>query len=210
MSFVNDLNQLKGENLTCERGGRTLFTELNFSLESGQSMIIQGENGAGKTSLLRIITGLSQPEEGKVLWNDENIEDIAEQFQANLQYIGHLSAVKRELTVRENLKLIMRLWPSDSSLSIPELAELVGLRKRLSVTCSRLSAGQLRRVSLARLFISVQKLWILDEPLTALDVGFISTIEERLQQHLQTGGIVILTTHRGIDLGNQETTYLTI
>lgn len=210
MSSRNDANQLKAENLTCERGGRTLFTGLSFDLNSGQAMIIKGENGAGKTSLLRIITGLSQPSEGKILWNNDNIEDIAEQFQANLQYIGHMSAVKRELTVRENLKLIMRLWPSDTSLSIPELAEQVGLRKRLGVTCSRLSAGQLRRVSLARLFISVQKLWVLDEPLTALDVGFISTIEERLQRHLQLGGIVILTTHRGIDLGNQETSYLTI
>ena len=210
MSSRNDVYQLKGENLGCERGGRTLFSSLNFDLKSGQAMIIEGENGAGKTSLLRIITGLSQPVEGKILWNNENIEDIAEQFQANLQYIGHMSAVKRELTVRENLKLIMRLWPSDTSLSIPELAELVGLRKRLSVTCSRLSAGQLRRVSLARLFISVQKLWVLDEPLTALDVGFIGTIEERLQQHLQHSGIVILTTHRGIDLGSQETRYLTI
>lgn len=210
MPSDNDANQLKGENLTCERGGRTLFKGLDLVLKSGQAMIIQGDNGAGKTSLLRIITGLSQPVEGKVLWNNENIEDIAEQYQANLQYIGHLSAVKRELTVRENLKLIMRLWPSDTFLSIPELAELVGLRKRLSVTCSRLSAGQLRRVSLARLFIAVQKLWVLDEPLTALDVGFISTIEDRLQQHLERGGIVILTTHRGIDLGGQETIYLTI
>ena len=210
MSVTNDLNQLKGENLTCERGERILFKQLNFVLTSGQAMIIQGENGAGKTSLLRIITGLSQPVTGKILWNNENIEDIAEQFQSNLQYIGHLSAVKRELTVRENLKLIMRLWPSDTSLTIPELAELVGLRKRLSVSCSRLSAGQLRRVSLARLFVSVQKLWVLDEPLTALDVGFIDTIEQLLRRHLQQGGIVILTTHRGIDLGDQETTFLTI
>ena len=136
MSSCSDIYQLKGQNLTCERGGRVLFKGLNFDLQSGQAMIIQGENGAGKTSLLRIITGLSQPVEGKILWNNENIEDIAEQFQANLQYIGHMSAVKRELTVRENLKLIMRLWPSDTSLTIPELAELVGLRKRLSVSCA--------------------------------------------------------------------------
>lgn len=210
MSSCNDMYQLKVQNLTCERGGRVLFKGLNFDLQSGQAMIIQGENGAGKTSLLRIITGLSQPVEGKILWNNENIEDIAEQFQANLQYIGHMSAVKRELTVRENLRLIMRLWPSDTSLTIPQLAELVGLRKRLSVSCARLSAGQLRRVSLARLFISVQKLWVLDEPLTALDVGFISTIEQRLQQHLRQDGIVILTTHRGIDLGDQEIAHLTL
>ena len=210
MSTDNNSYQIRGEQLSCERGGRLLFENLDFCLNSGQAMIIQGQNGAGKTSLLRIITGLSQPSEGKVYWNNEDIEEIAEQFQADLQFIGHLSAVKRELTVRENLKLTMRLWPSDTSLSIPELAEVVGLRQRLSVTCARLSEGQLRRVSLARLFISSQKLWVLDEPLTALDVGFIATIEQCLQQHLQRGGIAIMTTHRGIDLGDQETTALTI
>ena len=130
-------NQLKCEQLSCERGGRVLFKGLSFCLKRGEAMVIEGKNGAGKTSLLRIITGLSQPVEGNVTWNDENIEDIAEQFQAELQFIGHLSAVKRELTVRENLKLIMQLWPSDTHLTVPELADKVGLRRRLSVSCAR-------------------------------------------------------------------------
>ena len=210
MSTNHHSYHIRGEQLCCERGGRVLFNNLDFRLESGEAMIIQGKNGAGKTSLLRIITGLSQPLTGHVFWNDEDIEEIAEQFQANLQYIGHLSAVKRELTVRENLRLTMRLWPSDTTLSIPELAEVVGLRQRLSVPCARLSEGQLRRVSLARWFRSSQKLWVLDEPLTALDVGFIASIEERLQVHLQHGGIAIMTTHRGIDLGSHKATILTI
>ena len=152
---------------------------------------------------MRIITGLSQPVEGDVTWNHNNIETVAEEFQRQLLYIGHLAAVKTELTVRENLLLLKRFWPSDAQGSIADLAEKVGLRQRLSVSCSRLSAGQLRRVSLARLFISTQSLWVLDEPLTALDVDFIGVVEQCLQNHLKSGGIAILTTHRGIDLGKQ-------
>jgi heme exporter protein A len=203
ISQIQDSNQLTANALACERGGRILFDKLEFSLNSGQAMIIQGSNGAGKTSLLRIITGLSQPAEGTVCWNQQNIEKVAEEFQQQLLYIGHLAAVKTELTVRENLQLLKRFWPSDAQGSIADLAENVGLRQRLSVSCSRLSAGQLRRVSLARLFISTQSIWVLDEPLTALDVDFISVVEQRLQKHLKAGGIAILTTHRGIDLGDQ-------
>ncbi len=204
MPVNNDNHQIAGKALRCERGGRLLFENLDFTVNSGQAMIIQGSNGAGKTSLLRIITGLSQPAEGEVLWNSTNIENFAEEYQEQLLYIGHLAAVKRELTVRENLSLLKRFWPAEGTMSVPELAEQVGLRKRLSVHCSRLSAGQQRRVSLARLFISTQKLWILDEPLTALDVDFIEVIEKCLQQHLKNGGLAILTTHRGIELGDQH------
>ena len=203
-SEIKDNSQIAANGLICERGGRVLFENLEFSIKSGEAMIIQGSNGAGKTSLLRIITGLSQPTEGSVLWNQQNIEKIAEEFQQQLLYIGHLAAVKTELTVRENLRLLQRFWPSDAHGSIAELADHVGLRQRLSVPCSRLSAGQLRRVSLARLFISTQKLWILDEPLTALDVDFITVVEQCLQNHLSHGGMAILTTHRGIDLADQS------
>ncbi len=204
MPVNQDNHQLAGKALRCERSGRLLFDNLDFSVESGQAMIIQGSNGAGKTSLLRIITGLSQPAEGTVHWNNHNIDDISEEYQEQLLYIGHLAAVKRELTVRENLSLLKRFWPAEGSMSVSELAEQVGLRKRLGVHCSRLSAGQQRRVSLARLFISTQKLWILDEPLTAIDVDFIGVIEKCLQQHLKNGGLAILTTHRGIELGDQH------
>ena len=195
-------DQIAGNWLSCERGGRLLFENLNFSVKAGQAMIIQGSNGAGKTSLLRIISGLSQPADGEVLWNNSNINSICQTYQQALLYIGHLAAVKEELTVRENLQLLKRFWPDQAGGSIAELADRVGLRKKLSVSCARLSAGQLRRVSLARLFISTQKLWILDEPLTALDVDFIGRIEACLQNHLHNGGLAILTTHRGIDLGD--------
>ena len=196
-------SQLTASQLTCERGSRRLFEKLDFKVGNGQTMIIKGSNGVGKTSLLRILTGLSQAVEGQVCWNGDDIETISDIYQRELLYIGHQAAVKTELTVRENLQLLLRFWPSDQ-LDVAELADIIGLRQRLSVICSRLSAGQLRRVSLARLFISRQTLWVLDEPLTALDINFIELIEQRLQQHLQKGGIAILTTHRGINLGSQE------
>ena len=197
-------DQIAGNRLSCERGSRLLFENLNFSVRAGQAMIVRGSNGAGKTSLLRIVSGLSRPADGEVLWNHSNINRICRLYQQAFLYIGHLAAVKQELTVRENLQLLTRFWPYQAAGSIAQLADRVGLRKRLSVPCARLSAGQLRRVSLARLFISTHKLWILDEPLTALDVDFISAIEVCLQQHLHNGGLAILTTHRGIDLGGQH------
>jgi heme exporter protein A len=202
--------QLSGEGLTCERGGRVLFSDVNFVVKSGQALVVQGQNGAGKTSLLRIMVGLSQAEHGVVRWNENDIKQHGDELQRELCYIGHQPAVKNELTVRENLNLIMRLWPQHDAISVADLAAKVGLRKRLSVPCSRLSAGQVRRVSLARLFISTQSLWVLDEPLTALDVDFIREIEAQLQKHMQNKGIVILTTHRGIDLGGQEEIKLTL
>ena len=190
--------------LSCERGSRRLFADLAFKVSSGQAMIIQGSNGVGKTSLLRIITGLSPAVDGQVCWNGKNIEALGDDYLRELLYIGHHAAVKTELTVRENLQLLLKFWPNDQ-LDVVELANIIGLRQRLSVVCSRLSAGQLRRVSLARLFISSQTLWVLDEPLTALDVMFIEQIEDQIQKHLQRGGMAVLTTHRGISLGEQAT-----
>ncbi len=149
MSAIQNNHQLVGEALMCERGGRVLFENLEFSISSGQAMVIQGSNGAGKTSLLRIITGLSPPANGMVSWNQNNIENIAEEFQEQLLYIGHLAAVKRELTVRENLQLLKRFWPTDAAGSIAELAENVGLRQRFCVCCARLPAGHFRPVRLA-------------------------------------------------------------
>ena len=184
--------------MCCDRGRGKLFSDVTFDLTSGQALIVTGENGSGKTSLLKILTGLSLPAEGSVLWDQVNIHHQTQSYQQQLLYLGHRVAVKTELTVRENLQLLVKLWPSELTVTIPELAEYVGLRQRLSVQCGRLSAGQQRRLALARLFISDQKLWILDEPLTALDVEFTKTIEEQLAWHLDNQGMLVLTTHRDI------------
>lgn len=200
MSKYETSSSLQTTALQCERGGRVLFDDVAFELHAGEALLVQGANGSGKTSLLRIITGLTAAIEGEVLWNGASISDDEQAFQQELLFIGHQPAVKQELSVRENLRLHYALNGCEAN-SMVELAEQVGLRQRLGVICSRLSAGQQRRVSLARLFLSEQTLWVLDEPLTALDVEFIAIIEARLQAHLAKGGMLILTTHRGLDLG---------
>lgn len=187
-----------------------LFSNVSFNLASGQALIVTGENGSGKTSLLKILTGLSQPVDGNVLWDQTDIHQQITRFQRQLLYIGHQSAIKNELSVRENLQLALKLWSTQSAMSIVQLAEQVGLRKRLSVQCGRLSAGQQRRVALARLFITQQKLWILDEPLTALDQEFRQTIELLLTKHLHNQGLLVLTTHREINIEPDRLVKLTL
>ena len=207
MSKYKNSNSLQTTALQCERGGRVLCDNLAFELHAGEALLVQGANGSGKTSLLRIITGLTTAIEGDVLWNGVPITDDEQAYQRELLFIGHQAAIKQELSVRENLRLHYALNGCEAD-SMVDLAEKVGLRQRLGVICSRLSAGQQRRVSLARLFLSEQPLWILDEPLTALDVDFIATIEARLQTHLANGGMLILTTHRGLDLGTATVRHL--
>lgn len=207
------VHTLSARNLSCERGRGSLFKQVSFSLASGQAMIVTGANGAGKTSLLKIITGLSRASEGQVSWDGKDIHQQPETYQKQLLYVGHRAAVKAELTVRENLELIMRLRSSqlqatEMTMDLVELAEIIGLRRRLSVPSGRLSAGQQRRVALARLFISHEKCWILDEPLTALDVSFIEVIEKRIAEHLNNAGILMLTTHRGIQIDDAKITTL--
>ena len=210
MSNIPPIHHLSARQLSCERGNGVLFSNVSFNLTSGQALIVTGENGSGKTSLLKMLTGLSQPVDGNVLWNHTEIHQQITHFQRQLLYIGHQSAIKNELSVRENLQLALKLWPTESAMTIVQLAEQVGLRKRLSVQCGRLSAGQQRRVALARLFITQQKLWILDEPLTALDQEFRETIELLLTKHLHNEGLLVLTTHREINIEPDRLVKLTL
>ena len=193
--------QLDARELSCIRGGRVLFENCSFEVGEGEALLIRGKNGSGKTSLLRILCGLALAESGTVRWNGQDI--LADRFEylSNMKYLGHLPGVKRELTVRENLTLLTALETDDEKVNVVDLAARVGLKQRLSVPCARLSAGQQRRLALAGLLITTKKLWILDEPLTALDVHFVEFIENRIQEHLDHGGIVVLTTHREIELG---------
>ena len=209
MSKYENSNHLQSRALQCERGGRLLFDNVSFELKAGEALLVQGANGSGKTSLLRILTGLNPAIEGEVLWNAASISDDEQAYQQELLFIGHQAAIKQELSVRENLRLHYSLNNCAAD-SMVELAEQVGLRQRLGVICSRLSAGQQRRVSLARLFLSDQALWILDEPLTALDVDFIAVVEARIQAHLARGGMLILTTHRSLDLGSAKVRILNL
>ncbi|WP_341662125.1 cytochrome c biogenesis heme-transporting ATPase CcmA [Vibrio sp.] len=189
---------LEASQLTAIRDNKVLFESLSFTLDSGDLVQVEGRNGTGKTTLLRIITGLAERESGDVFWNGQNIESNREAFHQNLLFLGHQTGIKRELTAYENLRFYLNLH-SDHSIdktSIYNALMKVGLVGREDVPVAKLSAGQQRRVALARLWLSQHKLWILDEPLTAIDKQGVSVLESLFLEHIDEGGIVLLTTHQ--------------
>jgi len=187
--------------LECLRGDHLLFTGLSFSLKPGELLHVKGANGSGKTTLLRTVCGLSQAERGTVHWDGSPIRKQGESFRAELTYIGHHNGVKDDLTVLENLRIAMMLAGqlySDEVL-ISALTQ-IGLGERIDLPAKSLSQGQRRRVALARLLLTRTKLWILDEPYTALDVAVIQVLQQVIAEHLQRGGLVLLTTHQDVDI----------
>jgi heme exporter protein A len=179
--------------LTCVRQDRILFEALDLQLAAGELLQIGGKNGAGKTSLLRILAGLTQPDEGSLSWQGKPLHDS--DFSQQLCYIGHLSGVQPQLTALENLAF----WRAAFQLKTADdfqLLALLGLAGLEDIPCQMLSAGQQRRVSLARLWLTSASLWILDEPFTALDQSAIAVLQQQFRQHLEQGGSIILTTHQ--------------
>lgn len=192
---------LEADNLECVRGERRLFAGLGFRLEAGELLYLQGRNGAGKSSLLRILIGLLPPEAGEIRWQGKAIREQADEFRADLCYLGHLNAIKEELTPLENLQTAARL--AGDSLSEDEAIdalEQVGLAGREDLACKYLSQGQKRRVALARLVKEKRPLWILDEPFVALDVAAVAWLAGIISGHLQRGGLAVMTTHQLVDI----------
>jgi len=190
---------LEADNLECVRGERRLFAGLNFKLAAGELLYLQGKNGAGKTSLLRMLIGLLPPESGEIRWKGQAIK--SDEFRADLCYLGHLNAIKEELTPLENLLAAARL--ADEDLSEDEAIdalEQVGLAGREDLACKYLSQGQKRRVALARLVKERRPLWILDEPFVALDVAAVDWLAGLISAHLQRGGLAVMTTHQLVDI----------
>ncbi|WP_421355912.1 cytochrome c biogenesis heme-transporting ATPase CcmA [Pseudocitrobacter faecalis] len=184
---------LQANQLTCVYEERVLFESLSFTVEPGEVVQIAGENGSGKTSLLRLLTGLTQPESGYVCWQGERLSRVRDTFHQQMLWIGHKPGVKASLTADENL----RLFYPRSTLEAREAALLaIGLAGFEDLPLYQLSAGQQRRSALARLWLSDAALWILDEPLAALDVAAIETLTHRLEKHVHRGGSVVLTTHQ--------------
>ena len=191
--------------LACSRGDHRLFSGLSFTLASGQIMQVHGANGSGKTSLLRTLCGFLMPDEGEIIWCGQNIRELEEDYCADMLYLGHLNAIKDELSAVENLRISAGL--SGIELEDKEAASALrrmGLRGKERLPTKVLSQGQRRRVSLARLLISDAKLWILDEPLAALDVGAVVLIQELIAEHLTQGGMVIFTTHQPLQVAGVE------
>ncbi|WP_323151835.1 cytochrome c biogenesis heme-transporting ATPase CcmA [Pseudomonas glycinae] len=198
--------------LACERDLRLLFDNLELRLASGDMVQISGPNGSGKTSLLRLLAGLMQPTDGQVLLNGKPLGEQRSELARNLLWIGHAAGIKDLLTPEENLAWLCALHQPAERDVIWQALAAVGLRGFEDVPCHSLSAGQQRRVALARLYLDSPPLWILDEPFTALDKQGVAQLEEHLAGHCERGGLVVLTTHhtlsrmptgyRDIDLGN--------
>ena len=188
--------QLTGDNLTCQRGGRTVFSGLNFSLSGGEAMMVTGRNGAGKSSLLRMIAGLICISAGRLdLSGGEADATLAEQAH----YLGHQDALKPSLTVIENL----RFWAEflgDAGATLEPALAAVDLTPLADLPAAYLSAGQRRRLSIARLIAAKRPLWLLDEPTSALDVPSQDRLAGLMRDHLAGGGMIMAATHGPIGL----------
>lgn len=200
---------LSASELTCIREDRILFEGLSFNINAGDIVQVEGPNGAGKTSLLRILAGLSVPFEGKVKFQQKSIEQNREHFHQNLLYLGHLPGVKGEMSAIENLAFNLSLHGLDAGDAEETLSKvnLLGFEDSLA---SHLSAGQHRRIALARLFKSSAPIWILDEPFTAIDKNGVKKLEELFLNHADNGGCVILTTHQDLSFADDRFKKITL
>ena len=185
--------------LSCERDWRMLFEHLHFALQPGDMLQISGPNGSGKTSLLRLLAGLRQPTSGDILLQGQALAEQRSELARNLLWIGHAAGIKGLLTAEENLAWLCALHRPASREAIWLALEAVGLRGFEDVPCHTLSAGQQRRVALARLYLAdTPPLWVLDEPFTALDKSAVAQLETHLAGHCERGGVVVLTTHHSL------------
>lgn len=189
---------LELKDLACWRNEQVLFSGVNLSLSPKSVLFLQGENGSGKTSLLRILCGFRFPDEGEVRWGDELTSSMPEYFE-NISYVGHKNGIKDELTVEENLNL-MRSMATASDIKTENVLKQIGLFKRADVLARQLSAGQKRKLALARLMMTENSFWILDEPFTSLDKASVGFFELLIKKHIARGGTLILTSHHEIDL----------
>ena len=188
-------------NLTCVRGVRRLFEDLNFSAGSGELIELRGANGSGKTSLLRILSGLSTPAVGEVRWKGKNIRALGEEYAREIAYLAHQNGVKDELSAFENLRIASGV--SDIGLSKNQAEQVlsrIGLSRQQKLPARSLSAGQRRRLALARLLTSKATLWLLDEVLTSLDDAAMKSAASFISDHLQNNGIAIVATHQDLNL----------
>lgn len=188
--------------LRCSRGERRLFSDLNITVERGTVLAVVGENGSGKTSLLRIFSSLLPPEEGSILWDGQDIYQLKELYSGQLTYIGHLNGIKDDLTPLENVTSSLSLAGEPCSTEgAKEALEAIGLKRPIHQLPSKvLSQGQKRRVALARLWLSTRPLWLLDEPFTSLDAASTNVVTQRLLAHLQRGGLAVVVTHQEVAL----------
>jgi len=187
--------------LGCIRGDRRLFSDLSFSAGADELIELRGPNGSGKTSLLRILCGLSSPAAGQVRWNGKNIRSLGEEYFRDVAYLAHQNAVKDELSALENLRIATGVAGNPlPKAQAQEVLERIGLKDRQHLPARVLSAGQRRRLAVARLLTIKATLWILDEVLTSLDDAAVRLSREFISDHIKNGGIAIVATHQDLNL----------
>lgn len=200
---------LSAHGLTCARGERRLFAGLNFQVRGGDWLHVRGENGVGKTSLLRLLAGLSIPIEGEIRWCDQSIQTVGAEYRRNLVYFGHRGALKEDLSALENVRFAAAIDGAE----LPEASAMAalyrfGLKGREELPVRVLSAGQKRRVMLARLATRTTPLWVLDEPFTALDTKAVELLSALISEHVVGGGMAVLTSHQPMPLAGGQVVQL--
>jgi heme exporter protein A len=192
---------LEVRKITCVRGERALFSDIDFQVLPGQCLHIRGENGVGKTSLLRLLTGLASPESGEILWSGHSIKKDVLEYHSKLLFLGHRDALKEDLSAIENL----RMYAAIDGITLSEqdiFASLwrFGLKGREDLPVNCLSAGQKKRVLMARMLTRRAQIWILDEPFNALDTHAVEELQGLIAEHLQRNGLVVLTSHQPLSI----------
>lgn len=200
---------LQTRDLSCVKDDRVLFDNLNVALSPGQILLVEGKNGSGKTSLLRILTGLSLPEDGEVLWQGSPIAEVGADYYEQVNYVGHHDGIKRDLTCLENLRLVQAMGkPVD--IDLDDALDKVNLYRFGDNFVATLSAGQKRRLALARLVVTEAKLWIMDEPFTSLDKASMAMFQTMFEKHLELGGIIVMTSHHDIEMPQSDVVRLNL
>ncbi len=186
-------------NLSCVREERQLFEDLSFTLATTELVQVEGPNGVGKSTLLAIVAGIGARASGEIHYQGQPIDRVKKHYHEDLLFIGHQSGINTVLTPLENLAFYTKMQPCHD-IDHWDVLEKVGLLGFEDVPVDQLSAGQQRRVALTRLWLSKARLWILDEPFTAIDKAGVTLLENKLQQHCQQGGAALITTHQDLNI----------
>lgn len=200
---------LQTRDLSCVKDDRVLFEDLNLSLSPGQILLVEGKNGSGKTSLLRILTGLSLPETGDVLWQGKPINEVGSEYYEQVNYVGHHDGIKRDLTCLENLRLVQAMG-KPLPVDLDDALHKVNLYRFGDNFVATLSAGQKRRLAMARLVVTEALLWIMDEPFTSLDKASMAMFQQLFEQHLDNNGVIVMTSHHDIEMPDSDVVRLNL
>ena len=192
------------KNISCIRGQKLLFKNLNFKINNKELLVIKGANGSGKTTLLKILSGLLKPISGSIIINKKNINILKDEYFKYFEYIGHENAIKTALTVRENLNFYLKIKRNLTTKNFEKAIKIFNLKNLLDIKIENLSAGEKRRISLSRLILSNSKIWFLDEPTNGLDKINTVNFFKILKQHLQLNGLAIVASHDDVKIKNKN------